>query len=560
MKKFYFLIFLFVVLLISSNLSAQNLQWAWSKSYGSTGNETGQKIAVDSRNGVYTFGTFNSSSLNMGSFSFTNNGGIDLFLCKHDTLGNLIWAKSFGSTGDDNAGCITTDRSGNIIIVGSFSNSITIGSYSFTSGGNKNIFVLKLDNAGNIIWAKHFSSTGETIATAGLTDYDNNIYIAGNYILPLTFGPVLLTPTNNYNIFYSKLDDMGNVVWAKTNSSAANYLIPNMQMLDSRRIILLGRASTGGSTPTINFNPDVPGSGIIIASPIAFNVKLDTAGNFISQKVSPSQGSLATHAISKLGNNHDIITAGSVLLLSNFVLNSLYVVSDSNFVVRSAATTNYTSNSAATALAYSNKRAFFAGLSTGYSLYGNGIVINGDPDKGYFYILEKDTSGTSKKIIYSSAHANDPGGYANSAVDTLTNSLYFTGSVSGNAVILNSDTLNGNGGNDILISKISINGYYFTLRDTATCLGLPVGIGINGDPSFGQGPYTYSWTPSTGLSDPNAARTYATPSTNTTYTLEITDALGSSITRSLTVTVNPVPTAIATVTASGPLASAWATV
>ncbi len=56
------------------------------------------------------------------------------------------------------------------------------------------------------------------------------------------------------------------------------------------------------------------------------------------------------------------------------------------------------------------------------------------------------------------------------------------------------------------------------------------------------GPYTYSWSPATGLSNPNAQSTGATPSATTTYTVTVTDACGSiAAIDSVTVGVFPVP-------------------
>jgi len=60
---------------------------------------------------------------------------------------------------------------------------------------------------------------------------------------------------------------------------------------------------------------------------------------------------------------------------------------------------------------------------------------------------------------------------------------------------------------------------------------------LEGSASGGVGPYTYSWTPTTGLSDPNIAQPTASPTVTTTYTLTVTDDLGQTADGSMTVTV-----------------------
>ncbi len=61
----------------------------------------------------------------------------------------------------------------------------------------------------------------------------------------------------------------------------------------------------------------------------------------------------------------------------------------------------------------------------------------------------------------------------------------------------------------------------------------------------GTGPFTYSWTPIAGLSDPTIANPIASPTTTTTYTVTVTDtgtsAPSCTVQASTTITVNPTP-------------------
>jgi hypothetical protein len=80
------------------------------------------------------------------------------------------------------------------------------------------------------------------------------------------------------------------------------------------------------------------------------------------------------------------------------------------------------------------------------------------------------------------------------------------------------------------------------------CAGTNGNIGGAPTASYGSGPYTYSWSPATGLSSTTVSNPSASPTVTTTYTVTVTDAVASSSNSTVTVTVNPSPT----VTANSP--------
>jgi gliding motility-associated-like protein len=83
----------------------------------------------------------------------------------------------------------------------------------------------------------------------------------------------------------------------------------------------------------------------------------------------------------------------------------------------------------------------------------------------------------------------------------------------------------------VTVGSISINAG----NDTTICLGSSVQLNATGGT-------IYSWTPTTGLSNPNIANPIATPLTTTTYQVTVTDALGCSGTDTVKVTVTNPPT------------------
>ena len=74
---------------------------------------------------------------------------------------------------------------------------------------------------------------------------------------------------------------------------------------------------------------------------------------------------------------------------------------------------------------------------------------------------------------------------------------------------------------------------------TNTTISSGNSIQIGGSPaaSGGTATYTYSWSPATGLSNTTIANPIASPLTQTTYTLVVTDSKGCSDNSAVTVSV-----------------------
>jgi len=87
--------------------------------------------------------------------------------------------------------------------------------------------------------------------------------------------------------------------------------------------------------------------------------------------------------------------------------------------------------------------------------------------------------------------------------------------------------------------------------DKNICAGLSASIGGSPTGSGGTGPYTYLWSPATGLDDATIANPAASPTTTTIYTVEVRDAKNCKMTDQVTIAVNPLPTA--TVSGDAPI-------
>ena len=73
-------------------------------------------------------------------------------------------AAAFGSTVHEAAYGIAVDSSGNVYTTGRFRETVDfdpgVGTTNLTTNGNDDIYVSKLDSSGDLVWAKSFGSVG----------------------------------------------------------------------------------------------------------------------------------------------------------------------------------------------------------------------------------------------------------------------------------------------------------------------------------------------------------------------------------------------------------------
>lgn len=236
----------------------------WAKSAGGTSSDVAHSVAVDASGNTYMTGFFISPTLSFSSTTLTNAGWTDIFLAKYDASGNVLWAKSAGGTGTDEAYSITIDASGNNYITGYFrSPTISFASTSLTNtdntGNTTDIFLTKYNASGNVLWAKSAGGTSSDEAHSATIDAVENIYITGFFWSPtLSLGSTTLTNAGGRDIFLLKYDGLGNLLWTKGSGGTGSDEAHSLAIDTSGNAYLAGSFSSPslsfGSTTLTNAN------------------------------------------------------------------------------------------------------------------------------------------------------------------------------------------------------------------------------------------------------------------------------------------------------------------
>ena len=266
----------------------------WAKQMGGTSGAdyvSGGSIVLDASGNVYTTGQFG------GTVDFDPGAGIynlttvnaNIFVSKMDASGNFNWAKQMGGASSSHGSSIAVDKNGNVYTTGSFIGTADFdpgsGTYNLTSSGIWDIFVSKLDSSGNFKWAKHLGGTQEDECSSIAFDINGNAYTTGRFRGTADFDPGTgiynLTSSGIWDIFISKLDSLGNFLWAK-QMGGTDFDYGNSIAVD-----VVGNVyTTGGFIGTSDFNL---GGGTFNLTSLSgswdiFVSKHNSSGNFIWAK------------------------------------------------------------------------------------------------------------------------------------------------------------------------------------------------------------------------------------------------------------------------------------
>jgi hypothetical protein len=140
-------------------------------------NDQGNVLIVGSYNGLLDFGT------SIGALpSPTSGSSLWIFAAELDgSDGSILAARSFGSgPGQQTPRAVSVDAAGDLIVAGSFTQTLAFGSTVLTSAGGSDAFVAKLDGVDlSARWARSWGGTEADEARGVGADSRGNVMVAG---------------------------------------------------------------------------------------------------------------------------------------------------------------------------------------------------------------------------------------------------------------------------------------------------------------------------------------------------------------------------------------------
>jgi hypothetical protein len=205
----------------------------WIKVYGGSGADRVYSVA-ECRDKGYVFSGY-TESVN-GIFRSSQSGRTDAVVVRVDDQGGVLWTKTLGGTGADYGAVVKPAAKGGILVLGSTASAD--GDFSGVNhieqgaAATRDVFVAKLDDNGNVVWRTTIGGSANEVAGGFYENDDGSVMVTGythsddGDFEDMNHGVTFLTDVLDIevtsDIFVTKLDSSGNLVWSRTYGGA-NY-------------------------------------------------------------------------------------------------------------------------------------------------------------------------------------------------------------------------------------------------------------------------------------------------------------------------------------------------
>ena len=247
------------VWLIKTNAGGDTL---WTKTYGGTNGDFGYSIKQIKDGGFIIGGATYSYGV----------GGADFYIIRTDSIGDTLWTKTFGEVNDDF--CLSLDT-----LVDGY---ILAGKKNSNQPFKPDIWIIKIDQIGNLIWQKTYSTSGDDVAYSVDKTNDGGFIIAAEWsavgllmkinslgdslwsksleaglrsVTRSDYGGYILTGAiwngaEEVNVLLLKTDSLGNTEWEKTYDYQNDYDIGYsvQQTIDGGYIVCGSAIVDGGAS------------------------------------------------------------------------------------------------------------------------------------------------------------------------------------------------------------------------------------------------------------------------------------------------------------------------
>lgn len=234
----------------------------WARTYGGDNYDKSRYIMEDDEGNLLFVGGTSSTN---GDISY-NRGGSDVFVCKIDKAGDIIWFKTFGGTNyEGGRSLIQTSDGGYLVVAYSASEDLDVpnGGRGYHDG-----WLFKLDRDGNLIWTNTYGGTNID-RSRSVTELND-----GSFIFVGQSDSDTMDCTGNHgqtDVWAARIDGGGNLLWSKLYGGIGIDRAYNVMRTSDGNFVISGHTKSG----------DITGKGGLMDFFDGLLIKIDESGDML---------------------------------------------------------------------------------------------------------------------------------------------------------------------------------------------------------------------------------------------------------------------------------------
>jgi hypothetical protein len=202
----------------------------WDRALGGMAEDVGRSVAPGPDGSVVVLCTSGSGPIVFPEIGISDKteaprGNLDYWVVKLDASGGIVWQKTLGGSGEEQARELIATSDGGFLVGGDSKSNIS-GEKTSNSRGFNDYWVVKLDANGTILWDKTYGTSGEEFL-GGMTETTDGFYVLGGFTNAAAVNGDRTAPTTdafgqplNPNWFVKLNAADGSKVWDKVPGAA----------------------------------------------------------------------------------------------------------------------------------------------------------------------------------------------------------------------------------------------------------------------------------------------------------------------------------------------------
>jgi hypothetical protein len=239
----------------------------WVKTFGGIICDYAGDVTTDAAGNVYVTG-YMSYDVYFDTLLVPFPDGREFYIAKYSHTGQFQWVHTYPLLGDSYNARMQYDH-GRLYMVGTFQDTLQIGTASLVAGGQRDGFVSAWDTAGNFLWVRQGMSHLDFEPDGMIGDPHGNVYITAEISGLTYFGPFVFQGQGQRPHLIAKLNRWGQVIWAKQLHADRLGYYPRLALSPSGDLYAGGEAMGPIQFDSLTFS----GGGMM------WLMRLDTAGN-----------------------------------------------------------------------------------------------------------------------------------------------------------------------------------------------------------------------------------------------------------------------------------------